>query len=211
MSLNASSASSRKALLTQRCAPLLARLLLLEARAAVPWLPGPRGGRRGLAAAHPIQPPRLRGANLALWVDALRCPPLSTALRCSTRKPPLARSRTSGSLIGVPTKPGFDPKGGLRRQGLLCRGSQGFARRPRRGDELPRPRPRQRRALAGRRQKAAAIPLGTAERLRRFPPRNRNEPALRSSPSMRPVFWSVLRPLTQRKQRLWHTLCRAGG
>src|SRR5215813_5507544 len=149
MSLNASSASSRKALLTQRCAPLLARLLLLEARAAVPWLPGPRGGRRGLAAAHPIQPPRLRGANLALWVDALRCPPLSTALRCSTRKPPLARSRTSGSLIGVPTKPGFDPKGGLRRQGLLCRGSQGFARRPRRGDELPRPRPRQRRALAG--------------------------------------------------------------
>jgi hypothetical protein len=77
-------------------------------------------------------------------------------------------------------------------------------------NELPRPGARQHRDLAGLRQEATAILAGTAERLRRFPPRNRNEPAHRSSPSMR-RFCSVLRPLTQRKQPLWHTLCRAGG
>ena len=61
---------------TQRCAPLFARLLLLEARAAAPWLPGPRGGRRGLAAAYPIQPPRLRGGGRGCarsqWSEAKR-------------------------------------------------------------------------------------------------------------------------------------------
>src|SRR6516225_7486837 len=31
-------------------------------------------------------------------------PPISTALRCSARKPPLARSRTSASLTGVLVK-----------------------------------------------------------------------------------------------------------
>ena len=31
-------------------------------------------------------------------------PPISTALRCSAMKPPVARSRTSASLIGVPAK-----------------------------------------------------------------------------------------------------------
>src|SRR5262245_14486065 len=32
--------------------------------------------------------------------------------------------------------------GGIWRQGLLCRRPEGSSRRPRRGDELPRPRPR---------------------------------------------------------------------
>src|SRR5437667_5305794 len=50
-------------------------------------------------------------------------------------------------------------RGRPRRQGLLCRGPEGPEGRARRGDEPPRPRPRQRRDLAGRRQEAAAVPL----------------------------------------------------
>jgi hypothetical protein len=45
-----------------------------------------------------------------------------------------------------------------RRQGLR-RGPEGSEGRPRRGDEPRRPRPRQRRNLAGLRKKAAAVPL----------------------------------------------------
>jgi thiamine pyrophosphate-dependent acetolactate synthase large subunit-like protein len=44
-------------------------------------------------------------------------------------------------------------------KGFFCRGPEGHPRRPRRGDEPPRPRPRQRRALPGRRRQAAAVPL----------------------------------------------------
>jgi hypothetical protein len=41
--------------------------------------------------------------------------------------------------------------------------------RPRRSDEPPRPRTRQRRALAGRRQEAAAVPLALVIRASRWP------------------------------------------
>jgi hypothetical protein len=47
---------------------------------------------------------------------------------------------------------------------FLCRGPEGPEGRPRRGDEPPRPRSRQRRDLAGRRPKAAAVPLAQLSR-----------------------------------------------
>jgi hypothetical protein len=49
---------------TQRCAPLFARLLLLETRAAAPWLPRsrlahePGHGFRGALARHPVNAAR---------------------------------------------------------------------------------------------------------------------------------------------------------
>jgi 2-hydroxyacyl-CoA lyase 1 len=49
--------------------------------------------------------------------------------------------------------------GSLRRQGLLRRGPEGPARRPRRSNELPRPGAGQRRNLAGLRPQAATVPL----------------------------------------------------
>jgi 2-hydroxyacyl-CoA lyase 1 len=50
-------------------------------------------------------------------------------------------------------------RGRPQRQGLLRREPEGHPRRPRRGDEPPRPRPRQRRPLAGLRPEAASVPL----------------------------------------------------
>ena len=39
---------------------------------------------------------------IAKWVLPVPVPPISTELRCWATKPPLARSRTKVSLIGVP-------------------------------------------------------------------------------------------------------------
>jgi hypothetical protein len=44
-------------------------------------------------------------------------------------------------------------------KGFFVEGPEAPAWRPRRGDEPPRPRLRQRRALARRRREAAAVPL----------------------------------------------------
>src|SRR5437764_1105529 len=49
--------------------------------------------------------------------------------------------------------------GRLRRQGLLCRGSEGRARRARRGDELPGPGAGQHQAQPGLAAQGAAVPL----------------------------------------------------
>src|ERR1700722_9881698 len=54
----------------------------------------------------PLAPPRMQARAIAI----ARCdlpvpvPPISTALRCSARKAPLARSRISAWLTGVPAK-----------------------------------------------------------------------------------------------------------
>src|SRR5215468_1354738 len=44
---------------------------------------------------------QLRPIAIAKWVLPVPVPPINTALRCSARNPPPARSRTSVSLIGV--------------------------------------------------------------------------------------------------------------
>ena len=53
----------------------------------------------------PRVPPRMqaRAMPTATWVP-VPVPPISARLRCWARKPPLARSRTGVSLIGVPSK-----------------------------------------------------------------------------------------------------------
>src|ERR1700736_6222421 len=45
-----------------------------------------------------------RAMAMARWLLPVPVPPISTALRCSAMNLPLARSRTSASLIGVPVK-----------------------------------------------------------------------------------------------------------
>ena len=46
---------------------------------------------------------QLRAMAMARWVLPVPVPPTSTTLRCWARKSPPARSRTSVSLIGVPS------------------------------------------------------------------------------------------------------------
>src|SRR5258706_6787120 len=46
---------------------------------------------------------QLRPIAIARWFLPLPVPPINTALRCSAINPPPARSRTSVSLIGVPS------------------------------------------------------------------------------------------------------------
>src|SRR5262249_17937217 len=58
-------------------------------------------GRRNVHDPRSLAPPRMQAA-MARWLLPLPVPPIITALRCSARKPPLARSRTSASLDGVP-------------------------------------------------------------------------------------------------------------
>ena len=58
--------------------------------------------------------------------------------------------------LGRPLRP---DDGGVRRQGLLCRGSEGPARRAGRGDELPRAGAGQRQAQPGLAAEAAGVPL----------------------------------------------------
>jgi hypothetical protein len=44
-----------------------------------------------------------RAIAMARWLLPVPVPPISTALRCWARKAPVASSRTSASLIGVPS------------------------------------------------------------------------------------------------------------
>src|SRR5213595_4323474 len=45
-----------------------------------------------------------RAIAMARWLLPVPVPPTNTALRCSVRKEPPARSRTNASLTGVPAK-----------------------------------------------------------------------------------------------------------